>query len=267
MSADLAYDCDRGALAPALAACFAPLAPDAAARAFVAGARSSPHGRLATFAFDLLRRLLSDYDAYGLLGMYPMHLLSTAQFAELLREPLAAGRPRRLLDAGAGEGAVTAQAAALFDAVTVTEASRVLRRKLRARGFEVRGVDLGRTPLPAAHRFEAVLCLNVLDRCAYPRTLLAHLRQALAPEGRLLLSVPLPLRPHVQVGGRTADPEEPLPAAQPSWEAGASSLAEQVLGPAGLAIERLCRAPYLSHGDARAPLYVLDAAVFVCRAR
>ena len=40
-----------------------------------------------------------------------------------------------------------------------------------------------------------------------------------------------------------------------------------LLLPAGLEIERLARCPYLSRGDAHAPLYVLDAAVWVCTLR
>lgn len=262
---DFALDCDRAALGPGLAARFAPLPHDEGALAFARSALAAPHGRLATLAYGVLRRFLSDYDAYGALGMYPMHLLGSAQFADLLAPALRCPRPRRLLDVGAGDGGVTARAAPLFDEVTVTEASRVLRRRLRARGFTLLERDLAAAPVPDGLRFDAVLCLNVLDRCTHPRTLLSHLRDALAAEGRLLLSVPLPLAPHVQVGGHTVAPEEPLPDAAPTWEQGAASLAHSVLAPAGLTIERLARAPYLSRGDARTPLYVLDAAIFVCR--
>jgi SAM-dependent methyltransferase len=262
----LAFDCDRRALPSELAARFAPLADDGAARAFAERARAAPHGAAATFAYGLLRRALSDYDAYGWLGMYPMHLLSTAQFADLLAPALQRPRPLRLLDVGAGDGGVTARAAPLFAQVTATEASRPLRRRLRARGFSLLALDLEREPVPDALCFDAVLCLNVLDRCAYPRTLLAHARTALASGGLLLVSIPLPLRPHVQRGGQTVAPEEPLPEPLPTWELGAASIARELLTPCGLAIERLARAPYLSRGDARTPLYALDAALFVCRA-
>ena len=260
MSAELRYACELSQLPRELAARFAPLAEDDAARAFVARALAAPHGALRTGCYRALRRVLSDYDAYGLLGMYAMHLCSGAQFRELV------GGGKRLLDVGAGDGSITACAAPLFAEVYVTEASRVMRARLSARGYRVLALDLAREPLPRELRADAVLCLNVLDRCTHPRTLLAHLRDALAPSGRLVLSVPLPLRPHVQARGGTSDPEEPLPRAASSFERGAAELWSSVIAPAGFALEHFSRAPYLCHGDAGTPLYVLDAAVFVCSA-
>lgn len=268
--AALRYDCALEALPAELGAAFVRLECDAEAQAFLRGAGAAPHGKLATAAYRVLRRVLSDYDAYGLLGMYPMHLLGTAQFARLLGRGAGAcpveQRHGALLDVGAGQGGVTARAAPLFDSVCATEASAVLRRKLRARGYRVLDHDLARAPWPGPERFDAVLCLNVLDRCSHPRSLLRHARGLLVDGGILLVSVPLPLCPHVQVGGRTVDPEEPLPAAAESFEAGAASVAREVLAPAGLRVARLSRAPYLCRGDARAPLHVLDAALFACEA-
>ncbi len=261
----LRYDCAKGALPPELAAAFVALAHDAAAQRFVAQARAAPHGRVKTALYALLRRALSDYDAYGLLRMYPMHLLSAQQLEPLLGAP-PGPRPWRLLDVGAGNGDITALAAPRFDQVLVTEASAVMRQRLRARGFRVLPLDLAQQPPPPALRAHAMLCLNVLDRCTRPRTLLRHLRAALAPGARLLLSVPLPLSPHVQRGASTSDPDEPLPPAAPSWEAGAAGIARGLLAPAGLRVLQLSRAPYLCRGDATTPLYVLDTALFVCSA-
>jgi SAM-dependent methyltransferase len=179
----------------------------------------------------------------------------------LLGEP--AGR--RLLDVGAGSGAITALAAPDFAEVSVTEASRVMQRKLRARGFTLLRHDFARAPLPGIARFDAVMCLNVLDRCARPRSLLAHLRDVLEPGGCLLVSVPLPLCPHVHVGAATVDPDEPLPASSGSFETDVARISG-VLQAHGLAVERLCRAPYLCRGDVRRPLHVLDAVVYLCHA-
>lgn len=258
---ELRYGCDRARLPAALAARFLQLEHDAAARAFVAGALAAPHGPLLTWAYGALRHVLSDYDAYGLLGMYPMHLLSTPQLERLLGP---CGR-QRLLDVGAGSGGVTAHASPLFAHTAAIDTSPALRRRLRARGFTVLDADLTAAPLPPElERFDAVLCLNVLDRCSHPHTLLRNARAALRDGGTLLVSVPLPLKPHVHVGRFTVDPEERLPAAEDPWEAGAASVARAVLEPAGLAITALSRAPYLCKGDAGSPLYALDAAVFAC---
>jgi SAM-dependent methyltransferase len=260
---ELRYGCERDALPDALRERFQPLAYDADAAQFVTDALAHPHGAWKTALYAGLRRVLSDYDAYGLLDMYAMHLVSTAQLQALLGTRGARGRA--LLDVGAGRGDITRRTVAWFEHVAATEASAVMRRRLRALGLEVLDHDLARAALPGSRRFDAILCLNVLDRCAYPRSLLQHLRAALATDGRLVLAVPLPLRPHVQQRGRTADPEEPLPAAEPTWEAGATRIAE-LLERAGFTVERLSRAPYVCRGDARARLHVLDDALFVCRA-
>jgi hypothetical protein len=94
--------------------------------------------------------------------------------------------------------------------------------------------------------------------------MLAHLRDALLADGRLVLSLPLPLRPHVQRAGHTVDPEEPLPLSAGTWEASATRIAQQLIAPAGLRVDTLSRVPYVCRGDLTARLYVLDTALFVC---
>jgi len=261
----LHYGCDIDALPDDLARCFVRLHCDDAARQFLDRVLTAPHGRVLTSVYRSLRKVLSDYDAYALLGMYEMHLLSTSQLQALLADrPTSTTHPRSMLDVGAGNGDTTALAATLFDNVAVTEASAMMRRRLRTRGFRVLDCDVATQPLPGAEVFDAVLCCNVLDRCTHPRTLLRHLRAALAPDAVLLITVPLPLYPHVQRRGHTSDPDEPLPAPTETWESGAASLVRDVFTPVGLRVQRLSRVPYLCRGDAAKPLYVLDAAVFVC---
>lgn len=262
----LRYSCDTHRLGPSVRARFSPLSIDSATRQFVAGALAAPAGDVRTRLFQLARQVMSDYDAYGLLGMYGMQLLSTEQARELLGERT---RPSSLLDVGAGDGAVTQvlseALAPRLTKVSVTEGSRVLRQRLRRRGFDVISQDLSQAALPE-RRFDVITCLNVIDRCARPISLVRHLRSMLANDGRLLLSVPLPLRPHVHVGSHTVDPDESLPLSRDQWELDATAVFEALLQPLGLSLERLCRVPYLSRGDTAAPLYVLDAAVFVLRA-
>jgi SAM-dependent methyltransferase len=262
----LRYGCELASLPAELAARFIALEHDHAAQRFVRQALARPHGWLASACYGVLRRVLSDYDAYGLLGMYPMHLLSREQFQRSLAQ--AGARPGgSLLDVGAGNGAITALAAPGFDRVLVTEASAVMRARLRRRGYRVLEHDLGRERVPDDARADAVLALNVLDRTSHPRTMLAHLRDALRPNGVLMLSLPLPLRPHVQHAGGTADPEELLPSASgDGWEAAAARLVLELFVPAGLEVCSLSRVPYLSRGDRERRLYVLDAALFVARA-
>ncbi len=256
------YDCDLARLPTALARAFVPLAPDAETRAFLA---RPPHGRFATHARDALAAWLSDYDANALLGFYPMHLLSTAQWRTLLG-PRAHGT---LLDVGAGSGDVTAALAPLFHGVTATETSRGMARRLRARGYACHALDLAEAPLPAgAHaRFDVVALLHVLDRARRPLTLLERACALVADDGRLLVATPLPLSTHVHVAGGTVDAEEVLPTDDDArdWEPAVAALVTHVLAPLGLCVERLARAPYLSRGDAHAARYALDDAILVLR--
>jgi len=261
---ELQYGCDLTLLPSELRDRFIQLEQDEAARVFLDASRAAPHGAWRSRAYGVLRSLMSDYDAYGLLDMYPMHLLSAPQLDRLLGE----GRRARLLDIGAGSGGVTQHAAELFQHVSATETSGMLKRSLRRRGFTVLDCDLTYAPLPSStQRFDAVLCFNVIDRCSHPLTLVRHARAALEANGTMIVSVPLPLKPHVHVGRFTVDQEERLPTAQPSWEGGAASIARELLTPAGLELRSLSRVPYLCRGDATTPLYVLDAAVFVCSSR
>lgn len=258
----LRYDCDLEQLSPTLARAFTPLQPDAASRAFLARA---PHGRIGTFVRGLLGRVLSDYDANALLDFYPLFVLSTAQWRVLLGEH-AGGQ---LLDIGAGSGEVTAELAPLFEAVTTTETSRGMARRLRARGYTCHGVDLAEEAPPQlrAGAFEVVSLLNVIDRAARPLTLLERASALVAPGGRLVLATPLPLSTHVHVAGGTVDAEEVLPSdpQATTWEPALSALVTRVLAPLGLEVERFTRVPYLSRGDADAPIYVFDDAILVLR--
>jgi SAM-dependent methyltransferase len=245
------------ALPPELASRVVELGPDEVRDRFVREA--TPHGALVFAAHRTLRRFASDFDVNAWLGTYRVCLLGRASFERLLE-----GVPREsLLDVGAGSGAVTAELAPLFGSVVVTETSRAASRRL-ARTYEAHAIDLATTPLPGARRFSVVALLHVLDRAARPRSLLASARELVAPGGRLLIACPLPLRPHVDRGGATADPDEWIEA-DGSFEQAVAALVAGLLAPAGLEVERLARTTYLSQGDPRAARYELDDALLVCR--
>lgn len=257
---ELRYHCVRERLPPELAHGYVPLAFDDATRDWVDAAYQAPHGPFVIALRSLAGAFLSDYDANGLLGTYPMRLLGPEQWRLLLGE-----RPGgRLLDVGAGDGHVTSELAKMFDEVVVTETSKLMARRLEARGYRVLPVDLASEDI-AERDFDAISMLNVIDRTARPVTLLERVTRRLAPNGILIVAVPLPLRAHVHVGPRTADPEELLPVADASFEAGVCALATRYLAKCGLFVESFTRAPYLSRGSHMTPLHVLDDVVMVCR--
>lgn len=259
----LRYDCDLEALTSQLAARFVTLAEDDETRAFVAAAQGARPSALRSGAFALFRRFMSDYDAYGRLGMYRMHLLGAAQWRTLLQ--LDGASDDAWLDLGAGRGDATAALHAHFTRRSAIEPARALRSDLRRRGFSLLDVDACHEALPSGERYGLITCLNVIDRVTHPRTLVRNAMAALQPGGRLVLSVPLPVRPHVDRGGGTVAQEEPLPRASgDGFEAQVNALAERFLRPLDLEILALSRVPYLSTGDTHAPYYALDAAVLVC---
>ena len=256
---ELHYACDRARLPAELRERFVRLELDDETRAFIDAAAASRHGRALAATHRLLGWFLSDFDVNGLLGTYPLFLLSSEQW----RAVLGPERVERYLDVGAGSGDVTARIAELASEVVTSETSWAMARRLERRGFACLRADLAELELK--ERFDLVTCLNVIDRSARPGTLLARLARALSPGGRLVVATPLPYAPFVYAGGTTRAPAERLPLDAGDWESGVAKLAERVLVPLGLELLALTRAPYISGGDPGRPLYVLDDAVVVCR--
>lgn len=248
------YGVDRRALGAQFTRAFVPSTLTEAARRFVDRSIQAPHGAARTRLHRMLGRVLSDFDVNGLLGMYPLHLLDSAGFERLLGRNHAG-----LLDVGAGNGDVTRELLPLAARVQVAERSWAMRRVLRQRGFEVVGESTA-----ADGTFAVVSCLNVLDRTDRPRTLLRDLADRVAPGGKLMLSMPLPLDPFFYRGGRTHEPVEPLPSGPTSWERSFELLQEWLHAALpDWSTRCFTRTPYLSGGDAQRTLYVLDAVVLV----
>lgn len=240
---------------------FVPQQLDDTARAFIDRCLHSPSGPVRTAVQRLLCGVLSDFDVNALLKMYPMHLLSTNGFASLLgpKESFAKG-----IDVGAGNGDVTSALLPLVGELTVCERSFVMRRRLKQRGFSLLTADIdGHTGV-----YDLVACLNVIDRTKRPTSLVQSLARLVAPGGKLMLSAPLPLEPfYYDLFGSHA-PKEPLPSGDTSWERSLTRLASWLLAQlAGFEFVAYSRAPYLSGGDSRRTLYVLDAVLLVFERR
>ena len=266
----LRYGCELDLLSEPLRSRFTQLGRDATLEEYIARAEASRPGRFVTGCHRLLRSYFSDFDVNGMLGMYPMHVLGTEQWRFLLETAGFDGAhgdvaSARLLDVGAGSGDVTQHLAPLFRDVVVTEVSRSMALRLRRRGFRVHRTDVASGGVPEGP-YDVVSCLNVLDRCAAPLSLLASLRAGMRDGGLLILALVLPYRPFVYDGPRSLEPTERLPLDDLCWEAGVSRLCHQVLEPLALRIESVARAPYLSGGDSARAVYELDDAIVVCRA-
>ncbi|HKO47289.1 MAG TPA: methyltransferase [Polyangiaceae bacterium] len=257
---DLYYDVDVAALSPRLRDRFVKLSRDATTDAFLAQARRGRHSWWRTQLHRLLRQFMSDFDANGLLDMYPLFVASTEHWQLLLGQQ----RVVRLLDVGAGSGNVTRTLLPLAEHVVTTELSRQMAARLRRTGLECHEIDLAEHDLPGA-RFDLITCLNVLDRTPRPRQLLRRMHERLQPGGRLLLALALPYNPFFFRGNSTPEPLERLACAGPNWEDAVNGLVERELEPLGFTVVTVSRTPYLSFGDAESGLYELDDALLVCQ--
>ena len=263
LAASLVYDVDDAPLGRDLAARFHRFAPDDHTIEFLRRQHAQRHGRARWFVHALLRTVVSDFAVNGMLGTYRLHLLSSDQWGALLGP----GSLGRLLDVGAGVGDVTKALAAHADEVLAIETAAPLVHRLVRAGIAAQLLDLAdaNAAVPNAP-YDTIALLNVLDRCAKPCTILRRLRESMANDGRLIVSMPLPYSPMCYRGPRGFDPDEPLPIGRGSWESQARALVDNVLVPMDLRVEALARVPYLSEGDRTVPFYALDAVVVVCRA-
>jgi SAM-dependent methyltransferase len=97
-------------------------------------------------------------------------------------------RPRRVLDIGAGAGALVAT---LLGAGIHVEACDVDPGRLRVPGIAARKADLNCGPLPFADEsFDAVTCCDVIEHLENPHFLFREFRRVLRPGGRAILSTP-----------------------------------------------------------------------------
>jgi SAM-dependent methyltransferase len=220
-----------------------------------------------------LRSFLSDFDINGILGTYPMHILSEQQWRAFLGEAikdLTPGTLGSILDVGAGRGDVTSLLAPLFSKVSVTETSRSMAKRLQKQGFKTYEgdlVELVEGPALKDQRFDVISLLNVLDRCDRPLSLLASARRLLKPNAILLIALVLPYSPFVYDGPTTRPPKERLPIHQKGFEASTVEMLNLALRGLGLDIITMSRAPYLSGGDQGRELYELDDLLVLARAQ
>ncbi|XP_076671683.1 protein-L-histidine N-pros-methyltransferase isoform X2 [Andrena cerasifolii] len=116
--------------------------------------------------------------------------------------------------------------------------------------------------------FNVILCLNLLDRCDRPNTLLRHLKSSLSPGGRLVVALVLPFSPYVEIGERgDHKPSEYLPVKGNGLEGQIASLVDRVFAPLGLKCLVWSKLPYLCEGDLGQAYYFLDDVVFLLEAQ
>jgi SAM-dependent methyltransferase len=103
---------------------------------------------------------------------------------------LGEGRGRRALDVGAADGFLSELLTARGWLVTALERDPVLAERARGKCREVIVADLGAGVPKLSDPFDAIVCADVLEHLSDPLSTLTALRQSLARDGRIVVSVP-----------------------------------------------------------------------------
>ncbi|XP_071785722.1 protein-L-histidine N-pros-methyltransferase-like [Asterias amurensis] len=203
--------------------------------------------------------LMSATSINGLLQRGSMFVFSTKQFNSLLqiKEDFKADH---LLDLGAGDGRVTEMMAGHFKKVSATEVSYMMQRRLRQRGYTVLGIEEWAGP-----KYDVISCLNLLDRCEKPASIMHDIHRSLVPGGVTIVALVLPFKPFVETGSNQNDPEEILHIQGKTWEEQVMSATKDFFLPAGFTVQTFTKLPYLCEGDTENPFYVLQDVVFVLK--
>jgi SAM-dependent methyltransferase len=220
-----------------------------------------------SLAKSFLSFFYTQTDINGLLARGSMFVFSKEQFRYLLDKAGVSKAPisqefklgDALMDLGAGDGAPTQQLSTFFSQTDVTETSWSMRNILTRKGFNVLEVESwtdNRTEF-----YDMISCLNLLDRCERPATVLSQVRGALKPGGLLLVALVLPFRPFVEFGA-SRKPVEALPIAGETFESQAVSVVK-FFESEHFRLMSWTRVPYLCEGDLAQSVYVLDDGLFL----
>lgn len=207
-----------------------------------------------SFVFLLLLVLVN-----GLLGRGQMFVYSSSQFRTLLDiNPTQQSPLTSLLDIGAGDGSVTDRMSKVFKNIFVTEMSPTMRWRLSRKGYTVLDTnDWGN------RSFDVITCLNVLDRCEKPISLLKQIRRHLNPEhGRLIVSLVLPLNQYFEYNSDHY-PDEFLRLDSDQIEEQINQLSSRIFQSLGYRLKKFTRLPYLCEGDLERSYYFLFDYLFV----
>ncbi|KAK2191304.1 hypothetical protein NP493_54g00026 [Ridgeia piscesae] len=215
-----------------------------------------------SLARSLLSWFMSSTSVNGFLQRGSMFVFSKAQVESLLGIS-EKWKANKLLDLGAGDGMVTQQLAGHFSEVYTTEMSTTMTWRLQEKGYSLLGLDEWHS---GSHKFDVISCLNLLDRCDQPATLLRNMKAALVPDtGRLIVATVLPFKPYVEYGGTDHKPSEILPLNGHTMEEQIASFERDVFKPFGFTVERFTKLPYLCEGDLERSFYILADIVFVLK--
>jgi hypothetical protein len=246
------------------------LQPDSAVIDFI---QNTPkRGYIKSAACYVAKFFFSKTDALGMFGFGQMHVLSREHAQQLIQYVRKDQKEQyhALLDVGAGCGTIADSLRPLFDNITATETSPPMATSLRERGYTCIEIDdPANDNTIMSTQFDVITCLNVMDRCSKPISMLRSLKKILVnsgPDSVLLLAVVFPFSPYVESGTTVLNPEEMIDlklGSRPSWEDSVNAFKERVLDHVGLTVRAVTKVPYISEGDYKKDWYTITDAIFV----
>jgi len=220
-----------------------------------------------TIAKSFLGLFMTQTSINGVLSRGRMFVFSHAQ-AQVLLHGLS-GSPQyglwagdRMLDLGAGDGHVTQVLAAGAQHVDATEASYIMRRRLQEKGYRILDTWNWMDEVSDV-QYDLISCLNLLDRCDTPLTLLKNIHSRLADHGILLVALVLPFGPYVETGSADNLPSEEIGVNGTTFEEQVNSFAKEIFPRLGFTVRRWTKLPYFCEGDLDQAFYWLSDVVFV----
>ena len=210
-------------------------------------------------------------DINGLLGRGSMFVISRQQLKNLLAPVMVLDENSPLpemIDLGAGDGAITEIYKTFFNKLFATEASKVMRKSLEQKDVKVLPID---SWFQQADRFDLISCLNLLDRCDKPHTVLHQIKSSLKPDGIAVIALVIPYSPYVEFpqpsNEKRETPNSPLENLNikgGTFEVQAESLA-QLFSDIGFNVVSWSRVPYMCEGDLAKSVYTLNDVIFVLK--
>ena len=187
-------------------------------------------------------------ESNAILGTGKMFLLSKSHIKTLLNNFTF----KNMLDVGAGDGNVTD----LFSdfirggGITCTETAQNMIKVLKTKGYSIQDNISG--------EFELVTCLNVLDRCDKPITILKDIYNV--KKRFAMFSIVLPFKGFYNNGKKQCKQLEEVIGCYKEWEESVHRLCKLFMD-IGYTIEKISRVPYLSEGDFKKQMYYLDTVI------